>query len=660
MMSQDSVFGEAGTADSPSQDLDADGLGPLSLLVLSAWCGLVAGLFEVATTVLRKQAVDPNHFYGMSRHFVWLIPLTNLLIFLLLGMVLSLLVVNRSRRGRWLAARLLGALTLLAPFWAAFPRIYSFAGLILVLGASTRLVPAVERRAAGCRRLVQLSFPVLAGLVAVLAATLWGIDRLKAWREETRPLPPPGSANVLLIVLDTVAADHLNLYGYNRPNSTTLSELAARGVRFDRVRATSSWTLPSHASMFTGRWPHEVSAGWLTPLDTTYPTLAEYLGERGYATAGWAANQTYCATDSGLARGFTVYQDYIFPALTACHMAILVKRPVDGFQGVEQFLEDRLDFDLFRHASQCLWRLFNNDRKEAEVINREFLNWLASRRQPERPFFAFLNYFDAHYPYQIPRLGIQRFCAELRNNRKLDLDEWLQLSKRGHSEQQIAFSRDSYDDCVADLDEELGRLIDELERRAVLEGTWVIITSDHGESFGEHPGVLRHGGSLYQTELHVPLVIIPPAGSPSKLVVTEAVSLRDLAATVVDVLGLKNGSPFPGKSLARFWNGSSLPAPAEPATEDRPLSEVVPLDLLNPDPSQLLKPRWPLAALSDGDWTYIRHEGDLREELFHSHEDAGELHNLAADPAKQPTLQRMRRALSRLTAGPLTPERFNP
>ena len=91
-------------------------------------------------------------------------------------------------------------------------------------------------------------------------------------------------------MLDTVAADHLSLYGYERPTSPTMVELAERGIRFDRVQATSSWTLPSHASMFTGRWPHELSAGWLTPLDGTYPTLAEFLGSRGYATAGFVAN----------------------------------------------------------------------------------------------------------------------------------------------------------------------------------------------------------------------------------------------------------------------------------------------------------------------------------------------------------------------------------
>ena len=97
-----------------------------------------------------------------------------------------------------------------------------------------------------------------------------------------------------------------------------------------------SWTLPSHASMFTGRWPHELSAGWFTPLDWAYPTLAEFLGSRGYATAGFIANYWYCSSDSGLDRGFTAYQDYIFQRLSFLTTAVLVDRPLDGLQAIER------------------------------------------------------------------------------------------------------------------------------------------------------------------------------------------------------------------------------------------------------------------------------------------------------------------------------------
>jgi len=642
----------------------AAGTGPLAILALSACCGLLSGLLEVGAIVVRKHTFDVNQLYGMSRHFVWLIPVTNLCIFLAIGVVAGLAVLAWPLRGRWLALRVLGALTLLPPLLAAFPQIYGLALLVVALGIAARLVPALERRAAGSRRLVAGSCLVLAGLVLTLEASLGWSDWIKEWRERSRPLPPPASPNVLLIVLDTVAADHLRLHGYGRSTSTTLDELARDGIRFDGVQAASTWTLPSHASMFTGRWPHEFSANWLTPLDGTYPTLAEFLGARGYATAGFVANTLYCAADSGLGRGFAEYRDYLFPRLTAFKLAALVDRSVGGLQALEQFLEDRLDCELLRPAVQHLWWLVNADRKAAAVVNREFLDWLSRRPRPDRPFLAFLNYYDAHYPYQLPELSTRRFGVAPRDQHEADLiQDWWPRDKRGLSAREIDFVRDSYDDCVANLDEQLGLLLDELGRRGVRDRTWVIIASDHGESFGEHAGVFCHGTSLYQTELHVPLVILPPGGKPSGRVIKERVSLRDLAATIVDLVGIDAGSPFPGASLARFWDGSrdSPAEPADPTAASRALAEVVPNDPLgNPDRSRWLEAHWPLAALSERDWSFIRREGNVHEELFHLSDDPRETRNLVADPAVQPRLERMRGTLSQLTAGPLTPRRFHP
>jgi arylsulfatase A-like enzyme len=635
-------------------------VGRFPALIVSAWCGLVSGLLEVGTIVVRKQTFDPNHLYETSRHFVWLIPLTNLCLFLALGVALTFLARAWPRRIDWLAPRSLAALTMLPPLLVGLPRIHGLAWFVVTLGVAARLVPALERHATGFRRMLRLSFPIVAGLVLILATTSWGKDRLREWRQGTRPVPAPGSPNVLLVVMDTVAAEHLSLYGYGRPTSPTLVELAERGIRFDRAQATSSWTLPSHASMFTGRWPHELSAGWLTPLDGTFPTLAEFLGARGYATAGFVGNISYCASDSGLERGFVHYEDYIFPRLTAFRAASLVDRTVDGIRGLERLLEDRLDIGILRTPVERLYRLVNADRKEATVVNREFLDWLDRRRRPERPFFAFLNYYDAHSPYDLPSERVRRFGAPPADPRDSDMIQgWWSLDKTGISLRDLALAHDAYDDCVADLDEQLGRLFDELGRRGVLDSTWVILAADHGESFGEHSGVFCHGTSLYQTELHVPLVIIPPGGLPSRRVVTEPASLRDLAATLVDVLDLRADSPFPGQSLARFWDGSS-PSPSSATAGDRALSEVVPIDPLNPDPLEMARPHWPIAAVIEGGWAYIRREADVREELFHLPEDARELHNLAGAPAMQPRLGRMRELLSRLTSGPLTPQRFHP
>jgi arylsulfatase A-like enzyme len=658
MSSQTAILEETGSS---SRDLADDRLGPVRLLVLSAWCGLVAGLLEVGATILHKRALDLNHLYKMSHHFIWLIPTINLALFLLMGVVLSVLVLC-CRRGRWFALRLLCALTLLAPIWAAFPGIYGPAGFLPALGLAGRLVPALQRHASGFGRLVRVGLPVAAGLVSILAAWLWASDRIKARHEDARPLPLAGSANVLLIVLDTVGADHLGLYGYNRPTSPTIDELASRGVRFDRVQAPSSWTLPSHATIFTGRWPHELSASWLTPLDGTYPTLAEFVESRGYATAGFIANTSYCGADSGLARGFTEYQDYTFPRLTALKATALVDRPLEGIRAIEIFLEDWLDFDRLGPVVDLLWWLLKTDRKETADVNRAFLDWLSERRHPERPFFAFLNFFEAHHPYELPEKGIHRFGIRPRTARETTLiRDWRLLIQRGPSLHEIDFARDAYDDCVADLDEELGRLIDELDRRSILERTWVIVTADHGESFGEQPGVFWHGTSLYRAQVHVPLVIIPPAGGPSPRVVTQAVSLRDVAATVVDIAGLRTGSPFHGESLSRFWNGSVPATSGEAARSDPVLSEVVPLQSFGPDSSLWPEEsRWPMIALTDGDWAYIRREKDGREELFELRSDAQEQHNLASEPAMQPRLEQMREAARRLAAGPSMLQQSSP
>ena len=155
------------------------------------------------------------------------------------------------------------------------------------------------------------------------------------------------------------------------------------------------------------------------------------------------------------------------------------------------------------------------------MVDDLFLDWLSSRRGEARPFFAFLNYADAHSPYRISRKGLHRFGARPRNALEMDLiNNWSVLNKQQLSAGELALARDAYDSCIAQIDEQVGRLFDRLADQGVLDRTWVIIASDHGESFGEHAGIFCHGTSLYQTELHVPLLVIPPAEGPSPRVVT--------------------------------------------------------------------------------------------------------------------------------------------
>ncbi len=623
----------------------------LNILGLSVCCGWLAGLGEVGAILLRKHLVDIDGFYRMSQDFVWLIPVTDLLIFLAIGVPLALLGFAWPARGGPLAGRILATLALLAVIWRAFPGIYAPAGLVLAIGAAIRLASWLERDSAAFRRWAWRGW-ILVSIVSVATATTFlHADRLRIRRVEERPLPPPGSPNVLLVVLDTVGADHLSLYGYHRPTSPALDQAARQGVRFDRARATSSWTLPSHGSMFTGRWPHELSSGWMTPLDTTHRTLAEYLGSRGYATAGFIANVFYCAADGGLARGFDEYRDYPRNARSALLMSSLVSRPIAGLRSMEDFVALSMNIAIFR---PLLLAMDDGRRKSASEVNREFLEW-AARRRTDRPFFAFLNLFDAHYPYKLPDRAIHRFGTEPVTARQADLIErWRSIEKPSLTVEETAFARDAYDDCLAAQDEQLGTLLDEIPR---LGPTWVIITADHGESFGEHPGVFGHGSSLYRSQVHVPLVIIPPDRNLSGQVVPETVSLRDLPATIVDIIHLERESPFPGESLATFWKSKNGSRPRRPSPA---LSEVVLTELLQPDKSRMLRDRQVWAALADDNGTYIRRQDNGQELLFDARHDMQETGNLASDPTRRLLLDRLRTTLDSLTDGPLTLDRFRP
>jgi arylsulfatase A-like enzyme len=193
----------------------------------------------------------------------------------------------------------------------------------------------------------------------------------------------------------------------------------------------------------------------------------------------------------------------------------------------------------------------------------------------------------------------------------------------------------------------LGALFNDLERRGVLDHTVVIVTSDHGEGLGEH-ALFDHGESLYRTEIRVPLLIVTPLRSPSPAVVRETVSLRDLPATLVDLVGLGIGSPFPGRSLAGLWREPSGGAPADPI--EGALSELASPNPLDPNQGRSPAHRGSLSALSQAGFVYIRNEGDGSEELFDEREDPQELSNRARLEGMQPLLQRFRDHLDQIQA----------
>jgi arylsulfatase A-like enzyme len=613
------------------------------LFLLSARCGLAAGLLEVGTRVLSR-AIDPSQrLYLVSHHFVWLGPLSNLGFFMVIGLVLAAAIKVAPRVTGWFGPRLICTCTILPVLIALEPRIYAWAWLLVSLGTAICLVPIFGRHRTALRTWLTWSFPFMLGMVFVLAGFVWAGDWLKRARESGRPLPPNRLPNILFIVLDTVRADRLSLYGYERPTTPNLERLAKRGIRFDNARATAPWTLASHASMFTGHWPHDVGAQWMTPLRGNLPMLAEYIGSHGYATAGFISNVVYCSQESGLARGFTHYEDYDLEKLAPLRTSIMVEQITTMIaQAINVFdivpLYPLRDFVI-------RWFVIHL-RKDAASISRAFLDWQAHRREPDRPFFAFLNFMDAHQPYRLPEGAPHRFqtYSATRDEYRAVYNFWDVLDKTKLPRFCITLARDSYDDCLVYLDEQLGILFDELQRRGVLEQTLIIVTSDHGEGLGEH-GLFDHGESLYRTEIRVPLLIVPPLGLQSSAVVDETVSLRDLPATIVDLAGQGNWSPFPGESLSRFWRDSRS-EDARSSSEHGPvLSELMAPSPLNSNQGRSPAARGPLVSLAKGDFVYIRNEGDGSEQLFNERSDPQEIDDRSRFESMRPVLAEFRNRL---------------
>jgi arylsulfatase A-like enzyme len=383
--------------------------------------------------------------------------------------------------------------------------------------------------------------------------------------------------------------------------------------------------------MFTGRWSHELSVGWDRPLDGTFPTLAEFLAARGYATAGFVANTTYCSSETGLSRGFAHYEDYDVSVREILLCSALVLRTLN-------FLD--------KHPALLTWwdaaPSWGEHRKSAARINRDFLRWLARTRQknPDRPFFAFLNYYDAHHPYLPPSSGPESVEVDVDvapppASQIRMLRSWWDLDKRTLGPRDVAAARAAYDRCITRLDRQIGRLVEDLERRGLLGETLVVVTADHGEHFGEQQ-LFGHGCSLYLPELHVPLLLVAPGSLPAGRVTAEPVSLRDLAATIVETVGLGGGSPFPGRSLAWTWS-SGTDRTGSSALSDWILSEIdAPPDA---DPNHGTSPvcRGPLKSLVDARYHYIQ-GSDGREELYDLGDDPHEVHNLAGKPEEAAAL----------------------
>lgn len=540
--------------------------------MLGAWLGLLGGLGEAAMLAVSKYGFHRAVQAGVD--VVWAAPLSLAVLGLLLAVPTGLLA--RSRFGARWPALPLGILCFLAvaDFTPALIQIHWAVRLLLIAGIATQAARMLARRPDRVMRLAGRTLIPLTLLMALLAVTIPLVRRLRE-RAVLAALPAPagGIPNVLLIVLDTQRALDLSLYGYARRTTPTLERLGREGIVFDQAYASSSWTLSSIASMFTGRPPLELGAGWLVPLDTRYPTLAETLASRGYLTGGFSANPFYVSRASGLARGFGHFEDHRLTPLS-----VLLKSAVAA----------RLASRDFRGRWFNSWQY--PSRKSARHLKEDVLEWLA--KVPDgRPFFAFLTYYDAHAPYLPPPPFDTAFTGRripwtLRNP---TLSAREPVTPAG-----AAAERDAYNQAIASQDDELGDLLDRLEQAGKLRNTIVAITADHGEEFGEH-GLLGHGFSLNPALLWVPLILREPSGRLRGVRISETVSLINLSATLLALADSTRPSELPGISLLhRGGDASRSPAPV--------IAEL---------PRGIGQPGWfpvssgPLRSLTRGTWHYV-------------------------------------------------------
>lgn len=326
---------------------------------------------------------------------------------------------------------------------------------------------------------------------------------LLVWISCGEPAPP----NVLLITIDTLRADRLGTYGYRPARTPHLDRLAAEGVRFDDAIAVAPITAPSHSSILTGLLPpvHGVRDNGTYSLPPEAVTLAERLRDRGWATH-------------------------------AIVSAIVLNRRYQLDQGFESY-----DDDLWSEDEPKLFMI--RDRPARKTSDR-FLAWLDQHfaaADAQRPFFAWIHYFDPHQPYE-PE-AIDR-----------------------------AMAPNPYDAEIAGVDRAIGRILDRLREQKQLDDTLIVVTADHGESLGEH-GEKTHAVFVYDATVKVPLLMRWPQRLPVGEVYAGPVSSIDIVPTILGALGLPGGEDTQGRNLLPALRGEEE-APRQPQYSESLVAEL--------------------------------------------------------------------------------------
>ncbi|MDE3135563.1 MAG: sulfatase [Acidobacteriota bacterium] len=584
----------------------SSGKGRLSLSEVvraAVWCGLVAGLAEGVIDLTMAHYHAPAMLSVSALTYPFLFVAVGALVWFLTAWL-------RGKAHRAAVFALLAgtatysigrAMGTFAPQWQAGVSALGIAVMAAVLGAMW--APATIR-------VVRRTTPWLVAVALVCAVVIpaWGM-----WseREATEGLPAISgrSPNVLLIIVDTLRADHLTPYGYSRDTSPNIAQIAQQGALFETAISGSSWTLPSHATMMTGVYPHV--HGVVTTRKELAPdslTLPWRLREAGYRTGAFSANNFFFNRRYGLGQGFAHFGDYFFSATDAWNQLALVS-------------------NAYNEANRLGWRENTLGRQTAADINRAALRWILADK---RPFFVALNYLDVHDPYVPPQPYRHMFSKKLDPGGLVNIG----VNLLPHlSPAQMQDEMDAYDGGIRYDDAQIGKLLAALREHGLLKNTLVIITGDHGEAFGEH-GLITHANALYFPLIHVPLIFRWPSHVPAGMRIAQPVSTKDIGATVLALVG-QTSRPFPGRSLAELWDGQ-----ANASQWPSPISELA-LMPFDPDFPDFYGP---LNSIITPTLQYIidPKEGPL---LYAWTKDPGEEHNLSQDPSYASALSRLQSEL---------------
>lgn len=406
---------------------------------------------------------------------------------------------------------------------------------------------------------------IIAGIILTLS--LYSI-RFSSFNNQT-DIVSTHDSNIVLITIDTLRADHLSCYGYERNTSPNIDKIAKEGIRFTNAIATSSWTSPSMASIMTSLYPisHGVRRGFVKAgkayeqeaLNDGFHTLAEILRNNGYTTFGAVAN-VLMAEEQGFAQGFDYYH-------------------CEGFE-------------------------------EAAVINNVIFSWKGKIKKSKK-FFIWIHYIDPHDEYRARSPWISDYAAELWiGNTHLSKQTMEELRKSTPTikkkENMLEYLIALYDSEINYLDYHIGNLIYKL---GLDKNSLIVITSDHGEEFLCH-GSLGHGNSLYQELIHVPLIIKQPPSykKPIISVIDEPASIIDIMPTILGVLGITPSKKIMGKNLLEKeeWSRGQK--------RDYLFSEISQWYVFN--------------AILKNNWKYIYNTCKQEEELYDITKDHEESDNL--------------------------------